>query len=136
MTAVHLKELCKKYNVKPGSKSNKDEVVRRLLARSITMNTNRAALSDLLAVLLQPALKDPAPLHNFYRAHFNLDDLTDRKWYAVEEHHPNHSWKSKFTLSILRFAVYDAWVFGTKAEYSCWKNWRMTLAQKLYKFDM
>ena len=95
------------------------------------MNSNRVALNDLLEALKRPAIKDPAPLHNFYRAHFNLDDLTDRKWYAVEECHPNHEWKSKFTLGILRFAVYDAWVHSTKAEYLDWKTWQMNVAQKL-----
>ena len=99
------------------------------------MNDGRSNLHDLLSALQQPALKDPAPLHVFYRAHFNLDDLTDRKWYAVEEHHPNHCWKSKFTLGILRFAVYDAWVHSTKAEYLPWKEWRMKIAQILYNYS-
>ena len=100
------------------------------------MNGNRAALHDLLAILKKPALKDPAPPHNFYRANFNLDDLTDRKWYAVEEHHPNHTWQSKFTLGILCFAVYDSWVYGTKAEFSSWLDWRMQIAEKLYKYNV
>ena len=98
------------------------------------MNSGRASLHDLLDTLRKPALKDPAPLHSFYRANFNLDDLTDRKWYAVEESHPNHNWKSKFLLGILRFAVYDAWVYSTKAEYSDWKTWRSDIAQILYFF--
>jgi len=91
MKVQDLKARCKEYNIKPGTKSTKETIVARILQRSQTMNGSRVALNDLLEMLKEPALKDPAPLHNFYCAHFNLDDLTDCKWYAVEECHPNHN---------------------------------------------
>jgi hypothetical protein len=87
------------------------------------MNSNRSAVNDLLEAIKKSGLKSPVPLHDFYVSHFNLDDLTNHKWYAVEETHPNHHWKSKFVLGILCFAVYDTWVYGTKAQYQPWKAW-------------
>ena len=98
------------------------------------MNEKRSEINDILDELRKPAIPDPAPLHDFYVSHFNLDDLTNRKWYAVEETHPNHNWKSKFTLGILRFAVYDAWVYGTKGQYLPWLDWRKEIAQILYNY--
>jgi hypothetical protein len=75
-------------------------------------------------------------LHDFYVSHFNLDDLTDRKWYTVEETHFNHHWKSKFVLGILCFTVYNTWVYDTKAQYQLWKAWWMDIAQKLYIYTV
>ena len=133
-TVASLRNKCKLYNIKPGSKSTKADIIQKIVTRSKTMNSSRSALHDLEATLLKPAFKNPAPLHNFYVAHFNLDDLTDRKWYAVEENHPNHNWCSKIVLGILRFAVYNSWVHGTKAEVMSWKSWRIAVATKLYQY--
>ena len=91
MKLPQLKALCKQYNIKPGSKSTKPDIVGHIVKHSTTMNSARNAINDMLEVLKKPAIKDPAPLHNFYCTHFNLDDLTDKKWYAVEKCHLNHN---------------------------------------------
>ena len=89
LTVIRLKEIYKEHNIKPGLKSTKEQIVDRIVKRSKTMNGNISAVNDLLHVLKQPAIKDSALLHNFYHAHFNLNNLTDCKWYAVEKCHPN-----------------------------------------------
>jgi hypothetical protein len=55
-------------------------------------------------------MTDSTPIYDFYKAHFNLDDLTDHKWYAVEEYHSNHNWKCKMVLVLLHFMVYDGYI--------------------------
>jgi hypothetical protein len=80
---LDLKASCKKYNIKLGSKPTKVSIIQRILQHSTTIHSKRTTVNNLLAVLKKPALKDPA-------THFNLDDLTDCKWYAVEECHSNH----------------------------------------------
>jgi len=112
-----LKAKCRKYNIVMGLESNKEELVAKIVSCNRTINTQWAAIHNLFKVLKRPVLKDLAPLHNFYGSHFNFDNLIDHKWYAVEECHSNHSWKSKFLLSILCFAVYDTCAYDTKVEY-------------------
>jgi hypothetical protein len=46
-----------------------------------------------------------------------LVDLADRKWYEVEVHHGNHSWKYKMILRILRFAVLRSWIYSTRVQF-------------------
>ena len=76
---TYLQNICKQYNIKPRTKSKKEDIIARILKHSRTMNSDRTELHDLLAALKKPALKNPAPLHTFYHTHFNLDDLTDHK---------------------------------------------------------
>ena len=134
MKKLQFRAICKEHNIRPGTAASKEQIVERVFICSQTMNAKQQLLNNLLQVLKKPALKDPASLHAFYWTNFNLDDLTDRKWYAVEECHSNHYWQSKFTLGILCFAVYDAWIYFTKANYASWKDWCMDLATKLYHF--
>jgi len=70
-------------------------------------------------------------MHVFYRDYFNLINLIDRCWYAVEEHHHHQNWKTKVILAILLNATINAWVYTTKSDYLEWPAWRTALAQKL-----
>jgi hypothetical protein len=78
---------------------------------------------------------DPAIIHNFYRAYFNLVDIADRYWNEVEEHHHHQNWKSKVLLMMLRFAVLNLWVYVTRTEYQEWKELRNKLAKEMIKFN-
>jgi hypothetical protein len=78
-------------------------------------------------------LQDPAPIHQAYHSHFNLVDLADRYWNAVEDHHHNHSWKSKKVITILCFAVINLWVYSVHQEYFSWRDFQAKVAKELMK---
>ena len=46
-----------------------------------------------------------APLHHVYFSFFNLIDIGDGYFYACDESHPNHFWKSKMLQSIMWLGV-------------------------------
>jgi hypothetical protein len=62
-----------------GSRSNKEELVARIVSRSRTINNQWATIHDLLEVLKRPVLKNLALRYNFYSSHFNFDDLINCK---------------------------------------------------------
>ncbi len=63
---------------------------------------------------------DSAPLYNFYKEWFNLVDLTDRLWYAVEENHGNWRWRSKLFFEIMKYFIISVWSRFVAYE---WKEW-------------
>ena len=133
MTIVQLREICKKYNIKTGKK--KEDYVRLIIARSTSLNTHLESILTAMKTIKEVALPDPAPLHDFYKAHFNFIDISDRRWYAVQEHHGNHNWRSKMLQFMLRYVVLNAWTHAIKIEYMHWKDWHGELgtALALYK---
>lgn len=129
MTVEDLKKICKTYNIRQGKK--KEDFVNKIAKRSATFHEHAQLIDILLQSIKMDYLTDPAPLHDFYKEHFNLVDLADRRWYSVEEHHQHHKWQSKVILSMLRTAVMNSWVFATKLEYHVWLSWREQLFQQL-----
>lgn len=133
MKVDELKDICKKYNIKQGK--NKVITIKNITARSTTLNRDIGELNLLKKSLVTMHLSDPAPLHDFYRSWFNLVDLVDRKWYAVEEHYPNQNWKSKHILAILRCAILNMWTYAIRVNFQKWKQWRKAMALKLIEYD-
>jgi len=70
-------------------------------------------------------------MHVFYRDYFNLIDLINGHWYAVEEHHHHQNCKTKVILAILHNAAINAWGYTTKLDYLECPAWRTALVQKL-----
>jgi hypothetical protein len=60
--------------------------------------------------------------------------MVDKYWYRVQETHGNWKWKSKMLFSIMRFAVFDVWVYFTQVQYEKWADFRKYLAKELYDF--
>ena len=104
LTVEQLKMICTKYNINRLPKLKVD-IVNKIANVSQLLNAEVSAVDKVLKDIQSKWQADPAPIHNFYKAHFNMDDLNDRKWYAVEECHLNHNWKSKMIIAILRFIV-------------------------------
>ena len=71
------------------------------MSRNAIIHQDVTKLQQLMTILDKKWLQDPAPIHTFYRSHFNLIDLIDRYWYRVADHQQNHCWKSKMILAIL-----------------------------------
>lgn len=134
MTILDMKEICRNYNIKHGRK--KEDFVRLILARSVSMNRDRSLIKDMATHIATNATHDPAPLHNFYKSHFNFIDLNDRHFYAVRDHHGNHNWRSHMLQSILRYAVLNAWTHASIQEYEAWKDFHCKLGRELALFDL
>lgn len=134
MKIDQLREICVRYNIKQGKL--KANLVDNISTRSQTVHRQYEEVERLTKDVRGNFHQIPGPAHNFYRAYFNLVDLADRKWNAVADHHGNRIWKSKMTLSILRFAVLNAWTFATKIKYEKWRDWRCTLACSILEINM
>lgn len=130
LTVAMLTEISKKYNITRLPKK-KEDIAEKIHHVSKMLNQECSALDQLLVDIASKTSPDPSPCHNFYKANFNMDDLNDRKWYAVEEHHPNHHWQGKMLIALMRFMVYDAWVVSTRTEYELWLEWHEKLAKVL-----
>jgi len=128
-TMADLPSICNQYNIRTG-KAKKD-YVENILKCSNTMNHNLNIVKAVQKSLSTTNLADPTPMHVFYRDYFNLIDLINRHWYAVEEHHYHQNWKTKVILAILHNATINAWAYATKLDYLEWPAWRTALVQKL-----
>ena len=126
MKNEELKEIYKKFNIKQGK--NKEGLIANIVTRSTTLYKEFDRWESLKRTVNSRSLADPAPLHNHYRSWFNLIDLVDRKWYAVESHHQQYQWRSKMIQAILRYAVLNAWVYAAQINFHKWKDWRKTVA--------
>jgi hypothetical protein len=109
-------------------------IVDNILKRVATVHRSRTALETLRMRTKTTSTPDPAIIHNFYRAYFNLIDIAGRYWNEVEEHHHHQNWKSKVLPMILRFAVLNLWVYVARTEYQEWKEFRNKLRKKMIKF--
>jgi hypothetical protein len=110
-------------------------IVDNIVKRVATVHRSRTALETLRMRTKTISTPDPAIIHNFYHAYFNLVDIADRYWNEVEEHHHYQNWKSKVLLMILRFAVLNLWVYVARTEYQEWKEFRNKLAKEMIKFN-
>lgn len=126
MTVAQLRGICLKENIRCGKKQQ--EYINNILTRYATVHVNFGKESAVQKIITSKWRPAPSPMHQLYRDFFNLVDLADRKWNSVEEHHGNWNWKSKIILSILRFAVLNAWTYSTKMNYAEWKDWRLKAA--------
>jgi hypothetical protein len=79
-------------------------------------------------------IPDPAPLHQFYRAHFNIVDLIDRYWYKVADCHHNIRWKSKLMFGIMRLGMVNCWALWLSVQYEQWRQFRLNTAMDLLGF--
>jgi len=132
MTVEQLRQLCQTYNIRQGKK--KVDYVTNVAARIKTVHCKKNELATVVSQLRNVILPDSAPLHTFYRDWFNLVDLTDGYWYAVEEHHKNNSWRSKMLFGIMRHFIFNVWVFSSTLEYKPWIKWCSDLAEVLMNF--
>lgn len=75
-----------------------------------------------------------APIHDFYRDHFNLIDLHDRYWYRAQDSHHNHSWKSKLLLGNMKIAMINAWVACELVHHKPYLDFRKHVAVEMLKY--
>lgn len=112
----------------------KADYVANIFARSQVLHVHQHALDALQQHIKSEYLEKPGPIHVLYKEYFNLVDLVDRRWNSVEEHHPNHKWKSKMLFTIIRFAIMNAWVHAVKHKLVKWLQWRTILARALLEY--
>jgi hypothetical protein len=124
-----LRAICKRYNIKQGKK--KADTVANILKCSQTIHHHQTEIQQVEKAIQAGPKPDPSPLNETYGDWFNLVDLLDRKWYAVEEAHQHHSWRRKLLLAILRFAVLNCWTYATGVEHEPWLLWRVKLAKDM-----
>eukprot|EP01105_Mastigella_eilhardi_P026312 TRINITY_DN7520_c0_g1_i2.p1 TRINITY_DN7520_c0_g1~~TRINITY_DN7520_c0_g1_i2.p1 ORF type:complete len:153 (-),score=33.93 TRINITY_DN7520_c0_g1_i2:25-426(-) len=132
MRVDDLKAICRKFNIHQGKK--KATFVENVLQRVRVQHRGAAQLAETVRLLRDFYLVEPAPLHDFYKDYFNLVDLVDRRWNAVEHHHAIFNWKTKMTLILLRLGVYNAWAMMSAATGIEWLQFRETLAAQLVAF--
>lgn len=129
LKVAKLREICKLYNIKQGKR--KEGFVDNIFQRSESVHHHSHQVDAIYRSISSNFIKDPAPLHNFYKEWFNLVDLADKRWYSVEETHAHQRWETKMIIAILRLAVLDCWVYVTKSRYQKWKSWRISLLKEL-----
>ena len=130
MTVAQLTEVCKTYNIRKGSK--KAEYVSNIRVRVQHLREHIDVQATLERNLQSCSFSTDPPVNDFYRNFFNLVDLSDRRWYSVEEHHPIHQWKTKMLFAILRNAMLNVWTRAYLDCYSCWIDFREFLALRLF----
>jgi hypothetical protein len=128
-SVVELKQICSRWNLRAAAL--KQSLIDNILSQ---VNLVHAAFSE--EQRMRKALTDikftgDGPLHIAYKANFNLVDLMDRHWNSVEEHHHHNNWKTKYTLYILRFAVFNAMVHARFSFGQDWKQFRFEVAKSL-----
>jgi len=124
-----LREICRKYSIKAGR--TKELTIGNIIKRSQTINKSQSLVNTLFTSIKSHYKNDPAPIHSFYRAHFNYIDSIDRRWNRVEEHHPNYVWQNKMILTILRFSVMNSWTHHSQMVPQKWRTWRDALISEL-----
>ena len=124
-----LKQTCEKYNIKKGKK--KAEYVENILKRVRSVHVERTSSQNSEEQLKNSIISSESIIHNFYRSHFNLIDLLDRRWNSVEEHHAHRSWKTKFLIIILRYGVINFWTYNFIQSGEKFLNFRSRLATSL-----
>ena len=80
--------------------------------------------------------EDPAPLHDFYREHFNLIDLADRYWYSIRDSHHNIHWESQLFFGTLCFAIINCWSLKIQTHFEEWKVFRINMAKDLLTYGL
>ena len=78
LTVERLREIANKYNITCLPRK-KEDIVGKIAGVSQMLNRDASAIEKVEQELTKQWIADPAPIHNFYKAFFNLDDLTDRK---------------------------------------------------------
>jgi len=106
-TLETLKDICKAHNIRPVA-NRKSDYIDSILERVAVVHRQFSEVEKTCLLLRTHWIRGNGPLHDFYGEHFNLVDLDDRAWNAVEEHHHYRGWKCKYLRFLLRFAVYNA----------------------------
>jgi hypothetical protein len=99
-----------------------------------SVHAQKTHLARMNNLIDQYWVEDPAPLHIFYRKHFNMVDLIDNYWYKVADHHHNIRWRSKLLFGILRLGMVNCWALWLSLEYQQWRRFRLATALKLREF--
>ena len=144
MKVEELKNFCKKYNIKIGTKfeilidrnlgKKKEEIIQKIVKRVQSVHRDQSLLQKIYKYVEKEAFPDPSPIHNFYHSHFNYVDLADRKWYKVNDHHGNWKWKSKMLHSIMRMFMINLWGIAIQEKYESWIEFRENLALNMIQF--
>ena len=127
MTVQNLKKRCIQWNIKGGK--NKAAYVENISHRSQTIHEKSSSVDKVYCSITSSAPPDPAPAHQVYRKWFNLVDKANKKWYAVEEHHGHQDWRAMMILSVLKFGMWNAWVYCSRVVYAKWIAWRKATAR-------
>ena len=105
------------------------------MKRVETVNQKATVVGKINEFIESHWYKEPAPLHNFYFEKFNAVDIGDGYFYACDEKHPNHFWKSKMFMSIMRLGVLNVWILYSECEYMQWMDFRENLANFLSEYQ-
>ena len=130
LKVVELKELCKKFNVKPGKR--KPSTVQSLVRRSENLNSDMTLVRKVSKYLKETSFSGMSPGNELYRAGFNPVDLADRLHARVKSGHGIRNWKTAFLLNILRNAVINSWVFTQQTIYKDWLPYRGLIIMFLF----
>jgi hypothetical protein len=102
-----------------------------ILARIEVAHSKKAEVIRVQKNINQQGFSGVTPIHKTYRDYFNLIDLLDKRWYSVQEHHGNYSWKSKMLFAIMRFFTINVWTLSLSEQYCSYKIFRKNLARSL-----
>lgn len=75
------------------------------------------------------------PHHSAYKDNFNGVDIHDKKWYELQSHHTIHSWRSKFSLSLLQSGIVNAYVAYRHFEVITFTDFCLQLSVELCQSD-
>jgi hypothetical protein len=129
LTTKQLRDICTRWNVRAAAR--KSDIIENILSKVKLQHVALSNEQEMRRALTERAFKGNGPLHESYKDNFNLVDLIDRQWNAVEEHHHHRDWKTKYLLLILRLSVHNAMVHSKIAFGKEWLQYRTDLAKTL-----
>jgi hypothetical protein len=133
ITIAEMRNICHKWNIKQGKK--KQQYIDNIVKRSETLHRHMSEVEQIQKAILKGSLPDPSPTHNFYRDWFNCVDMSNRRWYSVEECHAHYSWKTKMLLTILRFGIMNLWTSYLSKKFYTFLSFRTELAERMRQYE-
>ena len=106
----------------------KAEYVENIMKRVNTVHTRKSDLEKTRKLAASRHMEVPSPTHDLYGTLFGLVDRADLYWYKVQDKHQINSWRSKFLLGNMRFAVMNMWVISAQEKYQKLLEFRYDLA--------
>lgn len=113
------------------SGKRKDDTISNIEKRMNTVHSKTSYIETVERTVHSGGKPDPAPLHDFYRAWFNLIDSGNRYWYEVADAHHNQSWKSKMSFGLFRAQFLSFWAIIASKNFQDWRDFRRSFALSL-----
>jgi hypothetical protein len=113
----------------------KGEYIRNILQRVQVISNGQTPVRRLIHSLKNQYHTEKSPIHDHYSTNFNYVDLADRRFYEVNETHPNQNWHRKLFLGLMRMVMINCWTHSVSTKGLSWLDFRQVLARELAEFN-